>query len=76
MSDLADREAGPRPNRLDYGEPGDRASLALYEADWHLWSAIRRDAELTAAERDAWLAAAVWRLERRRDPSWTTEDRP
>ena len=59
---LAGREAGPRPNRLDYGEPGDTASLALYEADWYRWRAIRCDAEPTQAERAEWLRAAMWRL--------------
>ena len=50
VTTLADREAGPAPNRLDYGEPGDQASNERYVQAWRLWLVLRRDAELTPAE--------------------------
>lgn len=56
MSRLADREAGTEPHRLTYGP------LEQYLADWHLWRAIRRDAELTDAERDASFRMTAERL--------------
>jgi hypothetical protein len=62
--DLADREAGPEPYRLDYGPAGDNPSLALYEADWYLWRAIHRDSLLTEAEWNVRIDAYSWALDR------------
>lgn len=46
VTDLADREAGLMPEHAEF------PSTADYLRAWHLWRAIRRDAELTTAERD------------------------
>lgn len=59
---LGIREAGHAPRPVDYGLDGDAPQLAQYEADWYRWRAIRRDAQLSSAERDAWLDALRWRL--------------
>jgi hypothetical protein len=53
---LGDREAGPEPRRLTHGP------LEQYLADWHLWRAVQRDAQLTDAERDAVFRVTAERL--------------
>lgn len=58
-------EAGPTPWPVDYGLYVDSSRLAEYEADWYRWRAIRRDAQMTNAERDAWLGRAAHRQQTR-----------
>ncbi len=62
MSTLDDFAAGPEPYRPDYGPPGDCPSLDRYHHDWYLWRALRRDAQLTDAERDASFRVLAERL--------------
>lgn len=50
------------PDRLAFGEPGDPDSHGAYLSAWHLWRAIRRDAQLTNAELDARFRVLAERL--------------
>lgn len=56
MPTLADREAGPHPQRGDY------LTREAYELAFYTWRQIHWDAVPTRAEREAWMEAACWRL--------------
>lgn len=51
--DLGEHEAGPMPQRLEFGPAGDEISLESWLCAWHLNRAIRRDSLPTDDERAA-----------------------